>query len=212
MSASVPLRDQGPSTHYFLTMPAHKYFFLDPDVRHISAAQFKEAQTAVDSNQYRDGDIVEAWDHVFRWTSDCAPLSKWEEWRFEGDDVADAALPFIQGSAGDSGGTDLLSRLESIANGPSAEPAVMKMWQHLHEDIYQKLDTNKEQIARGQAVFYRYAPQILASLLHYSQGCQTDALRYVVYDVVAPYPPYVRSPLCNRTVYRTVVEALIILQ
>jgi len=149
-------------------MPAHKYFFLDPDVRHISAAQFKEAQTAVDSNQYRDGDIVEAWDHVFRWTSDCAPLSKWEEWRFEGDDVADAALPFIQGSAGDSGGTDLLSRLESIANGPSAEPAVMKMWQHLHEDIYQKLDTNKEQIARGQAVFYRYAPQILASLLHYS--------------------------------------------
>jgi len=59
-----------------------------------------------------------------------------------------------------------------------------------------------------------YSPTTIGlttSKVSLNQGYQTNALRYVVYDVVAPYLPYVRSPLYNRTIYYTVVEALIIL-
>lgn len=177
-------------------MPAKKFFYLDPSVLQISPAEFKEAQNAVDSNTYRDGDVVEAWDHVFRWNSDCVPLRKWEEWRFEGDEVADAALPFIMNSAGESGGTDLLSRLESAATMKDPEPAVTALWQHLHADVYDIMDTSKEQIERGQAVFYRYAPQILASLLHFSLSSGFSSPRISKILNLASYlvPPMSSTP------------------
>ncbi|OCL08826.1 hypothetical protein AOQ84DRAFT_376381 [Glonium stellatum] len=91
------------------------YFYLDLDLKHVHPSQFKEAKTATDSDAYQDGDVVEAWDHVFLWNKCCVPLRKWEEWRDIGDDLADAALPIILGEAGRGGGTDLLSRLESAA-------------------------------------------------------------------------------------------------
>jgi hypothetical protein len=44
----------------------------------------------------------------------------------------------------------------------------MKLWQQLHEGSKQPLWPSNEQVLRGQALFWRYAPQIPASLLHFS--------------------------------------------
>ena len=72
-----------------------KYFHLDPDLARVNPRDFKDAGTADDSDTYKNGDVVEAWDHAFRWNSACVPLSKWEEWRMMSDELADAALPIL---------------------------------------------------------------------------------------------------------------------
>jgi hypothetical protein len=145
-----------------------KYFYLDANLSRVPPSQFNEAKSAADSDAYIDGDVIEAWDHVFRWNADCVPLHVWEQWREIGDELADAALPIITGPAGDTGGTDMLSRLEAAVNQENPDLAVVRFWASLHSGTKQNLWPDEAQILRGQAVFYRYAPQILASLLHWS--------------------------------------------
>jgi ER-bound oxygenase mpaB/B'/Rubber oxygenase, catalytic domain len=173
-----------------------KYFYLDSDLKKVPPSHFKEAQTATDSDTYQSGDVVEAWDHVFRWTKECVPLSKWEEWRGLGDAYTDVALPIVMGPAGDDGGTDLLSRLETAATQTNPDPAVQKLWLHLNSGPEQALWPNKEQILRGQAVFYRYAPQILASLLHFSLSSGFSSPRVSRILNIASYivPPMESTP------------------
>ena len=90
-------------------------------------------------------------------------------WRGQGDVLADAALPILTGPAGDAGGTDLLARLEAAATGHSTpNPQVTQLWEQIHGAVPLQSWPSAEQVRRGQAVFYRYAPQILASLLHFS--------------------------------------------
>jgi hypothetical protein len=145
-----------------------KYFYLDPDLARANPRDFKEAKTASDSDTYKNGDVVEARDRVFRWNSACVPLSKWGEWRMMTDELADAALPVLTGSGEQDGGTDLLARLEATTTRTHADAAAKKLWQQLHEGLKQRLCPSTELVLRGQAVFWRYAPQILASLLHFS--------------------------------------------
>ena len=143
-------------------------FYFDPDIQgRVPWSQIKQARTANDSDSYKPGDIVEAWDHVFRWDSNCVPNSKEVEWRFRGDRLADAALPAILGSGGEAqGSTDLLVRLEAAANNPSSSKSVevSAFWRQLHCIDETEFRYDRAQIARGQAVFYRYAPHMLASL------------------------------------------------
>lgn len=169
------------------------YFYLDPDLKHVYPSKFKEAKTTTDSDTYKDGDIVEAWDHVFRWNKYCVPLRKWEEWRNLSDDLADAALPAI---LGEGGGTDLLSRLELAATQPNPDPSVQRFWAHLHSGFEQPLWPSREQVLRGQAVFYRYAPQILASLLQFSLSSGFSSPRVSRILNIASYlvPPMESTP------------------
>ena|SRR5437762_10832402 len=134
-------------------MSGGPYFYLDPDLRNVNQAQYREAKTAADSDSYKDGEVIEAWNHVFRWNKYCVPLRIWEDWRNLSDDLADAALPLITGPEGQGGGTDLLSRLETASTRANPEPAVQKLWAHLHTGPEQALWPGREQILRGQAVF-----------------------------------------------------------
>ena len=173
-----------------------KYFYLDPDLARVNPRDFKEAKTASDSDTYKNGDVVEAWDHVFRWNSACVPLSKWEEWRMMSDELADAALPVLTRSDGQDGGTDLLARLEAAATRAHADAAAKKLWQQLHEGPKQPLWPSNEQVLRGQAVFWRYAPQILASLLHFSLSSGFSSPRISRILNIASYlvPPMDSTP------------------
>ena len=102
------------------------YFYLDSGLQRVNPSQFKEAKTAIDSDTYRDGEIVETWDHVFFWTPDCVPLRKWEQWRLLGDSLTDAALPEIMGPAGGSE-TDLLARQRSAAQQHDSNHAAFRL-------------------------------------------------------------------------------------
>jgi len=177
-------------------MSAGPYFYLDPKLKGINPSQFKEAKTAVDSDSYNDGDVIEAWDHVFRWNKNCIPLSTWAEWRNLSDNLADAALSVITSPEGQGGGTDLLSRLETAATRANPDPAVHKFWLHLHSGPEQVLWPNRDQILRGQAVFYRYAPHILASLLQFSLSSGFSSPRISRILNIASYlvPPMDSTP------------------
>jgi hypothetical protein len=177
-------------------MFSKKYFYLDPNLSEIPPSQFKEAKHATDSDTYVDGDVIEAWDHVFRWNEDCVPLSVWEQWREMGDELADAALPIITGPAGDAGGTDMLSRLEAAATQENPDPAVSRFWKSLHSGPKQELWPDEAQILRGQAVFYRYAPQMMASLLHWSLSSGFSSPRIARILNIASYlvPPMDSTP------------------
>jgi hypothetical protein len=134
-------------------------FYFDSGLKGTPVDKIKIARTSEASDDFKPGDIVETWDHVFRWDDDCIPQKQMVKWRGRGDELADAALPILTGPAGDAGGTDLLARLEAAATQPAAQPEVKALWYRLHS--FDKTDTNwpdPEQIARGQAVFYRYAP------------------------------------------------------
>ena len=145
------------------------YFIFDRDIKNVvPPSRFKQARTGNDSDTYEPGDIIEAWDHVFRWDEACIPNSTMQEWRFLGDKLADDALPIILGPAGDAGGSDLLLRLQAAAASPSAGVEVQGLWKQLLTIDETPFHYDRAQIARGQAVFYRYGSQILASLLQFS--------------------------------------------
>lgn len=146
-----------------------QYFYLDAKIKgHLPESQYKRTQRPEESNDYAAGDIVEAWDHVFRWDKDCISDGKMQIWRSRGDALADAALPEIKGPAGDAGESDLLARLEAAASKPKPAKEVTALWEQLNSIDQTPFSYDHEQILRGQAVFYRYAPQILASLLQFS--------------------------------------------
>ncbi|CAK1363021.1 unnamed protein product [Cercospora beticola] len=146
-----------------------QYFYLDANIKaHVPESQYKRTQRPEESNDYAAGDIIEAWDHVFRWDKDCISDGTMQIWRSRGDALADAALPEIKGPAGDAGGSDLLARLEAAANKPKPAKEVTALWEQLNSIGQTPFSYDREQILRGQAVFYRYAPQILASLLQFS--------------------------------------------
>ena len=148
-----------------------RLFYFDKGIQdHTPRSEWKEAKTAIESDDYKPGDVVEVWDHVFRWDKDCVPSSTMTEWRSRGDLLADKALPSILSSAGDLGRTDLYMRLEAAALGTTPLPDLQPLWAQLHRIDDTEFRYDRAQIARGQAVFYRYAPHILASLLQYSLG------------------------------------------
>ena len=98
-----------------------KYFYLDPEIERTTPPdKFKAAQSNAESDTYKNGDIIEVWDHVFKWDDYCVPLKKAREWQHRGDVLADVALPILQGPAGDAGGTDLFMRLEAAATASDA--------------------------------------------------------------------------------------------
>ena len=98
-----------------------RYFYLDADLEGVvPPSAFRAAQSTAESDTFRPGDVVEVWDHVFRWDDACYPLAKAKEWSHRGDTLADAALPAINGPLGDAGGTDLFARLEAAATAPKA--------------------------------------------------------------------------------------------
>ena len=173
-----------------------KYFFIDPELRNVAPSRFKDIQSAAESDKFVDGDVVEAWDHVFCWNSNCVPMSKWREWRDEGDKLADAALPVIAGPAGNGGGTDLLARLEAAVKSEDPDPKVMAFWSALHAGPPQNLWPDDAQIMRGQAVFWRYAPQMLSALLHYSLSAGFSSPKIARILNLASYlvPPMQSSP------------------
>ncbi|MCJ1449325.1 MAG: hypothetical protein MMC23_009845 [Stictis urceolatum] len=164
-------------------------------LQRVNPSQFKEAKTAIDSDTYRDGEIVETWDHVFFWTPDCVPLRKWEQWRLLGDSLTDAALPEIMGPAGGSE-TDLLARQRSASQQHDSNHAAFRLYEFLNEQSDQFVWPDNEQIARGQAVLYRYAPQILASLLHFSLSAGFSSPRISRILNIASYlvPPMESTP------------------
>jgi hypothetical protein len=174
-----------------------KYFYLDtddPGLSKVPPSQYKIARTAADSDTYKPGDVIEAWSHVFRWNKMCVPLSQWLRWRNESDGLADAALPSITGSAGQNSGTDLLARLEVAAK--NGDPACQKLWEQLHSGHKQPLWPSDEQIRRGQAVFWRYCSQILASELFFSLSAGFSSPRITRILNIASYlvPPMNSTP------------------
>ena len=153
----------------YATLEGHKYYFFEPELVKVPRSQHIQAKKTSESDTFKNGDVVEAWDSVFRWNSDCVPLHTWEEWREMGDELADAALPIITGPAGQGGGTDMLARLEAAVKQEKPDPAVVRFWESLNfGGPKQELWPDAEQILRGQAVYYRYAPQISSGFLHYS--------------------------------------------
>ncbi|KAI5360184.1 putative rubber oxygenase Lcp [Septoria linicola] len=145
------------------------YYYLDKNIKNtIPESTYKRTQKAQDSDDYASGDIIEAWDHVFRWDASCISDAKMQSWRARGDSLADAALPFIMSSA--AGSTDLFARLEAAASRADAAREIKALWKQLNAGAEGRdgFDFDRAQILRGQAVFYRYAPQILASLLQFS--------------------------------------------
>lgn len=149
-------------------------FYLDQDIQgRVPHARMKQARTNNDSDKYQPGNIVEAWDTVFRWDEDCVSNAKMVEWRFRGDELADAALPVIMSAAGAEGGTDLFERLGTVVTDTSKSSSSTSLeahalWRHFHTIDDGRFRYDRAQILRGQAVFYRFAPHILASLLQYS--------------------------------------------
>lgn len=151
-------------------------FYFDKDIEgRVPNSRMKQARTNNDSDDYQPGDIVEAWDHVFRWDKDCVSNATMTRWRFRGDRLVDAALPVILGPAGQAGGTDMFTRLEAVVTKKSTSPSsssstleAYALWRQLHAIDEGEFRYDRAQILRGQAVFYRFAPHILASLLQYS--------------------------------------------
>ena len=83
------------------------------------------------------------------------------------DELADAALPDLTGPDGQDSGTDLLARLLLLRVHKWMLPR-RNSGSNYTKGPKQPLWPSTEQVLRGQAVFWRYAPQILASLLHFS--------------------------------------------
>lgn len=160
------------SSHPFRAVPTTSYtmgfHYIDKYLSGYPSSKIKRTRSALDSDSYVDGDIVEIWDHVFRWDSDCVPESVMSLWQHKSDDLADNALPVLRGSAGDEGGTDLLARLRVAAEKSGAAPEVTALWHQVNRIDRTVFAYDRDQIKRGQAVFWRYAPQFLASLLHFS--------------------------------------------
>lgn len=146
------------------------YFYLDLELKgNVPDYKIKHAATNADSDSYVPGDVVEIWDHVFRWDADCITSSKMGEWRFRGDKLADPAMKVILGSAGDSSAsTDQFVRLEAAVSTARMGDPVHTLWASLDSIDQTSFKYNRAQIERGQAVFWRYAPHLLASLLQFS--------------------------------------------
>ncbi|EME39927.1 hypothetical protein DOTSEDRAFT_82677 [Dothistroma septosporum NZE10] len=142
------------------------YFYLDPALKNTRQSTWKRPQRPEDSDFLVDGDIVEIWNHVFRWDDSCVSDKTFNMYRFQGDKLVDAALPSIQAFR-NINTTDQFARLEAAATSLDASPEVLALWKQLHStDSFEW--PNEAQLERGRAVLYRYAPYILASLLHWS--------------------------------------------
>lgn len=75
-------------------------FYFDPELRGTPLDKVRNARISENSDSFKSGDIVEAWDHVFRWDDDCIPQRQMMIWRARGDELADAALPILQAHPG----------------------------------------------------------------------------------------------------------------
>lgn len=65
----------------------------------------------------------------------------------------------------------MFTRLEAVVTKTSSSSSSLEahaLWRHLHAIDESEFRYDRAQILRGQAVFYRFAPHILASLLQYS--------------------------------------------
>ena len=172
-----------------------RYFYLDPHLEAtVPPSAFRAPQTTAESDTLQHGEVIEIWDHVFRWDDKCFPLAKANVFAHRGDALADAALPLIQGPAGKAGGTDLFARLEAAATGSDPPREVRALWHQLHATGPDW--PSREQMRRGADVFHRYATQFLASLLHFSLSAGfaspdisvvLNLASYIVPPCVCPY-------------------------
>ena len=115
----------------------------------------------------KDGDVVERWDHIFEWDSNCLKGSELEEWRSTGDPMCDEALESMFLTTSSSAGIDLLERLQSDAASSPGGPS-----QTLLETVScpppDDIAASPSEILRAQAFFLRHSVAIMRCLLHFS--------------------------------------------
>ncbi|KAF8576419.1 hypothetical protein K439DRAFT_1418954 [Ramaria rubella] len=144
-------------------MPFYIGKFSEP----LDSARIVHLQDPVETELLRDGDIVERWDHVFEWDSQCVKASRLEEWRAMGDPLCDAALRSMFTSASSSTGVDLLERLQSDAalnpEGPS---------QDLLDDVSllppNGIAATPLEIREAHTFFLQHSVAIMQCLMHFS--------------------------------------------
>lgn len=115
----------------------------------------------------KEGDVVERWDHIFEWDSDCLKGSELELWRSIGDPMCDAALESMFPTSSSSTGVDLLECLLSDAasnpEGPS-QALLDDVSRSLPDDIVASIS----EISEAQTFFLQHSVAIMQCLMHFS--------------------------------------------
>ncbi|KZS98153.1 hypothetical protein SISNIDRAFT_480934 [Sistotremastrum niveocremeum HHB9708] len=153
-----------------------------------SSSTVHHIQDSFETEDLGDGDVVEMWDHVFEWDSDCVRASELESWRFHADRLCDDALREAFLTASSCTGKDLLAEImcvaEANANGPAA--AFMK---HACDPLPESIRTTQTQLDLASRLYVERCMDINQALLNmslaggFSSPRITRVLRQVSYLV-----------------------------
>lgn len=115
----------------------------------------------------QNGDVVERWDHIFEWDSDCLKGSKLEEWRSRGDALCDEALQSMFSSTASSTGVDLLDRLRSdAASVPGGASQILL--DNVSRSPPDDIAASPSELREAQAFFLQHSVAIMQCLMHFS--------------------------------------------
>jgi hypothetical protein len=167
-----------------------------------------------DTRSLQNGDLVEAFGHVFTWCNDCVTTAIVERsvqrmrndaahcpsysWRFEADPLCDAALrDLFPNGLSSANGVDLFAQLEAFVDGshPESDSAAVRFWKAVNEHPPDIIKASVEQINLARTVFLDHAVQIMQALLYYSLA--GGFARYLQPLPLCGDLPFLQSPHCS---------------
>ncbi|KAF8527100.1 hypothetical protein JB92DRAFT_2869085 [Gautieria morchelliformis] len=165
-------------------------FYIGEFSKSVDLSHVIHLKDPLQTEWLRSGDVVERWDHIFEWDSNCLRSSELEGWRSTGDPMCDEALESMFSSTSSSTGVDLLERLQLDAASHPGGPS-----QALLDDVSRPppddIAASPSEILEAQAFFLQHSVAIMQCLMHFSLagGFASPRITRVLQSVSYLVPP-----------------------